>query len=187
MEANLAKDETLIREYDYAVVKSKKNQVLHSVIVTDKRIIAQEQGPRSFQRNEMPIDHADYITTHFDSYKHGIKLAVLLIILGGLLAVGGFVWSQFTEAKWYLILSGLSVIALIGGIVVLIVSLLTKGAAAELEIRSRTPIYEMLTVSASGLKPQSKIDKIKIKVDKDVAEQLLNEIGAIVIENKKSE
>lgn len=36
MEANLAKDETLIREYDYAVVKSKNNQVLHSVIVTDK-------------------------------------------------------------------------------------------------------------------------------------------------------
>ena len=83
-------------------------------------------------------------------------------------------------------MSGVSIVALISGIVVLIVSLLTKGAAAELEIRSRTPIYEMLTVSASGLKPQTKIDKIKIKVDRDVAEQLLNEIGAIVIENKKS-
>lgn len=185
MEATLAKDEVVLREYDYAIVKSKKNEVLHSVILTDRRIIAQEQGPRSFARKEMPIEHADYISTNFDSYKHGVAFAVLLLTLSVLLAVGGFVWSRFTDLRWFLIPSCLAVVALVFGVIVLILSISNKGASAELEIRSRTPIYEMLSVSANGMRAESKVDKIKIKVDKDIAEQLLNEIGAIVVENRK--
>ena len=86
METMLAKDEILIKQYDYAVTKSKHDTVMHSVIVTDRRIISQEQGGRSFERDEMPIDHADYILTDFDSYKRSVALSVFLFVLSVLLA-----------------------------------------------------------------------------------------------------
>ena len=134
----LAKDEILIKQYDYAVTKSKHDTVMHSVIVTDRRIISQEQGGRSFERDEMPIDHADYILTDFDSYKRSVALSVFLFVLSVLLAVGGFVWSRFVEGTyWFLIPSGLAVVAVIFAVIALVVSLTKNGASAELEIRSR--------------------------------------------------
>ena len=154
METMLAKDEILIKQYDYAVTKSKHDTVMHSVIVTDRRIISQEQGGRSFERDEMPIDHADYILTDFDSYKRSVALSVFLFVLSVLLAVGGFVWSRFVEGTyWFLIPSGLAVVAVIFAVIALVVSLTKNGASAELEIRSRQPVYELLSFSANGMSP----------------------------------
>lgn len=182
----LAKDEILIKQYDYAVTKSKHDTVMHSVIVTDRRIISQEQGGRSFERDEMPIDHADYILTDFDSYKRSVALSVFLFVLSVLLAVGGFVWSRFVEGTyWFLIPSGLAVVAVIFAVIALVVSLTKNGASAELEIRSRQPVYELLNFSANGMKPSKRIEKLKIRVDKEVAEQMLNEIGALILEYRK--
>ena len=186
MEIMLAKDEILIKQYDYAVTKSKHDTVMHSVIVTDRRIISQEQGGRSFERDEMPIDHADYILTDFDSYKRSVALSVFLFVLSVLLAVGGFVWSRFVEGTyWFLIPSGLAVVAVIFAVIALVVSLTKNGASAELEIRSRQPVYELLRFSANGMKPSKRIEKLKIRVDKEVAEQMLNEIGALILEYRK--
>ena len=186
METMLAKDEILIKQYDYAVTKSKHDTVMHSVIVTDRRIISQEQGGRSFERDEMPIDHADYILTDFDSYKRSVALSVFLFVLSVLLAVGGFVWSRFVEGTyWFLIPSGLAVVAVIFAVIALVVSLTKNGASAELEIRSRQPVYELLSFSANGMKPLKRIEKLKIRVDKEVAEQMLNEIGALILEYRK--
>ena len=186
METMLAKDEILIKQYDYAVTKSKHDTVMHSVIVTDRRIISQEQGGRSFERDEMPIDHADYILTDFDSYKRSVALSVFLFVLSVLLAVGGFVWSRFVEGTyWFLIPSGLAVVAVIFAVIALVVSLTKNGASAELEIRSRHPVYELLSFSANGMKPSKRIEKLKIRVDKEVAEQMLNEIGALILEYRK--
>ena len=182
----LAKDEVLIKQYDYAVTKSKRDTVMHSVIVTDRRIISQEQGARSFERDEMPIDHADYILTDFDSYKRSIALSVFLFVLSVLLAVGGFVWSRFAEnTYWFLIPSGLAVVAVVFAIIALVVALNKNGASAELEIRSRQPVYELLSFSANGMKPAKRIEKLRIRVDKEVAEQMLNEIGALILEYRK--
>lgn len=186
MKTMLAKDEVLIKQYDYAVTKSKDDTVMHSVIVTDRRIISQQQGKRSFERDEMPIDHADYIFTDFDSCKRSVALSVFLFVLSVLLAAGGFVWSRFVDGTyWFLIPSGLAVVAVIFAIVALIVAISKKSASAELEIRSRQPVYEFLSFSANGMKNSSRIEKLKIKVDKEVAEQMLNEIGALILEYRK--
>lgn len=186
METMLAKDEVLIKQYDYASTKSRHDTVLHSVIVTDRRIISQSQGERSFVRDEMPLDHADYIVTDFDSYKKSFTLSIVLFILGVLLAAGGFVWSRFVEnTYWFLIPTGLSIVAAVFAVISLIVALTKKGASAEIEIRSRQPVYEMLSFSANGIKSITRIEKLKIKVDKEVAEQMLNEIGALILEYKK--
>ena len=121
MEITLAKDEVLIKQYDYASTKSKHDVVMHSVIVTDKRIIAQEQGERSFARDEMPLDHADYIVTDFDSYKKPVKLAIVLFIISAIFAIGGLVWSLLTkDTYWFLIPTGLSVVVLVFAIIALI-------------------------------------------------------------------
>ena len=185
MEITLAKDEVLIKQYDYASTKSKHDVVMHSVIVTDKRIIAQEQGERSFARDEMPLDHADYIVTDFDSYKKPVKLAIVLFIISAILAIGGLVWSLLTkDTYWFLIPTGLSVVVLVFAIIALILALTRKGATAELEIRSRQPAYEMFSFCANGIKPISRLDRLKIKVDREVAEQMLNEIGALILNYK---
>lgn len=186
METMLAKDEVLIKQYDYAVTKTKHDIVMHSVIVTDRRIISQQQGKRTFARDEMPIDHADYILTDFDSYKSSVTLSVIMFVLSVLLAVGGFVWSRFVDGTyWFLIPSGLAVVAVVFAIITLVVALTRKGASAELEIRSRQPVYELLSFSANGMKTSSRMEKLKIKVDKEVAEQMLNEIGALILEYRK--
>lgn len=185
MEITLAKDEVLIKQYDYASTKSKHDVVIHSVIVTDRRIIAQEQGERSFSRDEMPLDHADYIITDFDSYKKPVMLAIVLFIISAVLAVGGLVWSLIAkDTYWFLIPTGLSVVALVFAIIALILALAKKGAMAELEIRSRQPAYEMFSFCANGIKPITRFDKLRIKVDRDVAEQMLNEIGALILNYK---
>ena len=35
------------------------------------------------------------------------------------------------------------------------------------------------------MKPSKRIEKLKIRVDKEVAEQMLNEIGALILEYRK--
>jgi len=72
-------------------------------------------------------------------------------------------------------------------VIALVVSLTKNGASAELEIRSRQPVYELLSFSANGVKPNNKIEKLKIKVDKDVAERMLNEIGALILDYKNKD
>lgn len=185
MDTILAKDEILIKQYDYASTKTKRDSVLHSLIVTDKRIILQDQGKMTFSRDEMPIAHADYVTTDFDSQKRSFALTVILFVISALLATGGFVWSRFVnDSYWFLIPTCLGAVCLIFAIIALICALKTKGAFAEIEIRSRQPVYDMLGISANGLKTKSKIEKLKIKVDKDVASQMINEIGALILEFK---
>ena len=45
----------------------------------------------------------------------------------------------------------------------------------------------MLSFSANGVKTNNKIEKLKIKVDKDVAERMLNEIGALILDYKNKD
>lgn len=187
METILAKDEVLIKQYDYASAGSKKDAVMHSVIITDRRIISQEIGERTFVRDEMPLDHADYIATDFDSYKKDFGLTMIMFALSVILVVGGVVWSRFTDAYWFLIPTVLGIVTFVLGVVAMVVALKTRGASAQLEIRSRQPVYEMLSFSANGVKPNNKIEKLKIKVDKDVAERMLNEIGALILDYKNKD
>ena len=169
METILAKDEVLIKQYDYASAGSKKDAVMHSVIITDRRIISQEIGERTFVRDEMPLDHADYIATDYDSYKKDFGLTIIMF------------------AYWFLIPTVLGIVTFVLGVVAMVVALKTRGASAQLEIRSRQPVYEMLSFSANGVKTNNKIEKLKIKVDKDVAERMLNEIGALILDYKNKD
>ena len=59
METILAKDEVLIKQYDYASAGSKKDAVMHSVIITDRRIIKQEIEERKYEREEIKKDNED--------------------------------------------------------------------------------------------------------------------------------
>ena len=169
METILAKDEVLIKQYDYASAGSKKDAVMHSVIITDRRIISQEIGERTFVRDEMPLDHADYIATDYDSYKKDFGLTIIMFAYG------------------FLMPTVLGIVTFVLGVVAMVVALKTRGASAQLEIRSRQPVYEMLSFSANGVKTNNNLEKLKIKVDKDVAERMLNEIGALILDYKNKD
>ena len=94
MSLQLAKNETVVRKFDYATCgyrkKSDSYAVARSLIVTNKRVIHQDVnekfGRHMIARTEMPIDHAKFVDVRFaktSKCSHLVRMFVMLILAAG--------------------------------------------------------------------------------------------------------
>ena len=61
MTLKLAKNEIIIKRFDYTTRKIKNSK--RSLIVTNKRIISEIMDRNSVMRKEIPVSEAEYIST----------------------------------------------------------------------------------------------------------------------------
>ena len=178
----LAKDEQLIKDWHYATGKSGKFfNKLHTkcnLAVTNKRIVYTAENERKISRQEMPMDLAKSVYgSHETVSKFG---AIALIVLGILVAIVGIVLGLKIPFIGYIIMA----IALIfGGYLAIKGLILLNQGEFMAKVTSVELEGESLTLSASRLLAKKKpAAAMKIKLNNDVAREIVEELGAIIAE-----
>lgn len=183
MELILAKNEEIIKKYDYSEkhVKSglQSNDVTSSLIITNKRIINESVSKKNIFRKEIPVESADYVSTAYASNAMSFLAAAAL---GAAFLL--FLILYFTTENSLLLT--ISIIAAVAAVVFVIIAILKRGAGVKLEISGKMGEYGLMEVGASSLQSAKRITKMKIKVDKETAQNMINELGAILLDLKKT-
>lgn len=178
----LAKDEQIIKDWDYATGKSGKFfNKLHTqcnLTVTNKRIVYTAENERKITRQEMPMDLAKSVYgTHETVSKFG---AFCMIIFGILIAVVGAILGLKIPIVGYVIMAA----AVILGVYWVIKGIIRLNQGEFMAKVTSTEIEgESLTLAASRLLAKKKpAAAMKIKLNNLVAREIVEELGAIITE-----
>lgn len=206
MSVSLAKNERVIKEYEYANMSvvgiGKKSATTKKLTVTNKRIIHQEStagiGTERISTTEMPVKDAKYVNAYYGSKSFGflLKLGIYVLI--------------FTVGLVYLLLASdtsleggmLALVACLGiiGVVAIILYFVIKDRSVIFSIRTDTHITPAMQASS---KAESLLTKgifarlrsadrgltinVKVKVNQKVAKELVEELGAVILEAQNAE
>ena len=182
----LAAGESVAKIYSYGKIAAgrKKNAVENSLIVTNKRVVYQSLGKKTVSRKEIPVEAAEYVETRYTTQKAGIVLAILSIIIGAALLVLGldlFGLKFISEYKLAIpFMAGGAVFLALAVILIVRFMLYRRRGAVEVIISGRLMENELLSFGVSSLKIK-KAERIRVKVDKSVAVEMVNELGALLL------
>ena len=184
MNITLSTNEKIIKKYDYSAssVKATKGGSVNTtstLYVTNKRIISEfNMDKKGVARKEIPLAAADYVQTLITNSAKYLILLILLAILSVIFLIAGTAGEESTPLI-------IGVVLLVLTIVLLIMYLLSRKTSVYVEISGKMNEYPLMEICAStSVLSNSKIKKIKIKVDKQTAETMVDEIGAIIIDAK---
>ena len=175
----LSKDEGVIKEWNYAVSKKGMEKTEASLVVTNKRVVHDVKNYHSISRTEIPLKEVKSID-YYSNSKISIG-AVLAIIFGVVLAIVGFVLMGKLGDD-----AGIAAIPIVFGVVLVIAGIIGLSKSAfTMVLYTSGIVTEMLSIGASAIKPKRKRKrggKVKIKVDKNVAADIIDSLGAIVLD-----
>lgn len=174
MSLQLAKNETILKKYNYSLQKSKSGSLENNLIITDKRIISESVSEKSVLRKEMPVAAADYIGSTYAANNATLIIGLAILVLGITLIIVGAVSEMVAGII-------IGIIAIVAGVVVLVLALLKRGAAVTLQISGKMGEHNLMSVGASTLSSRKKINSVKIKVNKEESLKMIDEIGALLI------
>ncbi len=177
MELKLAKNEQIVKSWDYALsgsTFSKKKKVQHNLTLTNKRVITSAQNDISLERHEIPVKSIKVVSGNFKKNRGfwpKVKLvfgAILCIILIGIpIVMSALEQLRSCHFELELVTEGIEGTALALGV--------NAGTTAP----AKTGFFARLF---SKFKPG-----FKIAVNKEMAKEVLDEIGAIVLDAKEDE
>lgn len=157
----LASNEKLLKQWTYAKTKSGKKRTESTLTVTDKRIICDETGKRTITRDEIPISHVKCL-----AFQKETGSGWLLIILGLLTLI--------TVVGIFILIAGIR--KLLSGTFSFVIS--TYGEEG-------TPVEMGVTSLKKGgffKKLFGGRNKLKVKIDKNAADDIIDTLGAIIVE-----
>ncbi|MBQ9070071.1 MAG: hypothetical protein IJY23_01810 [Clostridia bacterium] len=195
----LANNEKIVKNYDYSTVTKgifKKEVTQNSLTVTNRRVVLQSVSNHVAARKEIPVSSAEYVDATFA--KNGRSL--LKTILCGLLTVAFLVVFFILNSKLNqasdtvnsygadtdfsgiaLIMLIPAAIALVATVINVLIYIFSLGGAVLITIGGRRNEVELLTLGASNMVDSKGSDSIKIKVDRNVSETMVNELGAVIM------
>ena len=197
----LAKDEVVVKDWEYAksIVKSGRNVVetVKTLTVTNKRIVAGSKNPMRTDYEEVPLSAVKNVSV--SHYQPSKLSAILMIVFGALAMILGVVLgvvipnntgtdsttgvytSDSTNIVYMLVLVVVGIILLVKGIKNLnqgICTLVLTTAGVQSELMS----LGFFKVFRNGKRVKS--ETVKVKIDNTVAQEIVETIGAIILENK---
>ena len=173
----LSKDEGVIKEWKYAISKKGMEKTEANLVVTNKRVVHDIKNYHSISRTEIPLKEVKSV--HYYSNSKLSLRAVFAIILGIIAAIVGFVLIGKAEDA-----AAVAALPIIIGIVLVIAGIigLTK-SAFTMTLYTHGVFTEILDIGASAIKSKRKKSaKVKIKVDKNVAAEIIDSLGAIILD-----
>lgn len=172
----LAKQEEVIKEWSYATARAKGVHTDYKLTVTNKRLVSSARSSLSYSQQEIPLNTIKSISGSHE--KKSPVGAILLMILGIVAIVVGFVVG---EGKMAITLP----VALVGVILVIIGIVLLKQGAFTLVVTTAGTESSGIAVGAvKWFGKGKKHGRVKIKVDNKVADEIIETLGAIVIDYK---
>ena len=199
MSIQLAKDEKVVKAFDYATVgynrKLSKYTTYKSLIVTNKRVVheavCEARGNEVILRQEMPVADAKYVNTAMG--KTSTPALLVLTVIFAILAAVAFVLpvlGVLSGAKLVMTILG-SVFALLA-VIFLLCFILSHKAMVVCSISTDHPIYPVIgfgsiegeenSDASDKKKKSSKKPTIEIHVNRAVAKEIANELGAAILD-----
>ncbi|MBQ8308456.1 MAG: hypothetical protein IJX96_01345 [Clostridia bacterium] len=173
----LAKDEQVLKEWEYASSKVKTVETIYSLTVTNKRIISQSKSNRKNTHEEIPVSEVKGISS---SHETASKFwAIVLMVLGGLCVLVPLIVLLVQEDADFnasIILSWLVGAYLIYlGYVrwdqgVFVLTITTKGKEGSPMVMGAMKIFKSFFKG-----------KVKIKVNNAEAEDIVETLGALIV------
>ena len=158
----LAKDEVVIKNWDYAHSKQKRIQTTASLTVTNKRIVYTCENQQRIDRQEIPLKEVKTIASEKRIAPN--FWPIVKIIFGGLLS---------------LVLIGIPL--LLSGI-----RSLNQGSFT-IEITTYGQEGSSMDLSASKMLSNKKNrGRLKVSINREVVQEIVDTIGAIVLDNKEA-
>ena len=156
----LAKDEVVIKNWDYAHAKQKRIKTTASLTVTNKRIVYTCENQQRIDRQEIPLEAVKTIACEKRIAPN--FWPIVMIIFGGILS---------------LVLIGIPL--LLAGI-----RSLNQGSFT-IEITTYGEEGSSMDLRASKMLMRRKNKgTLKVSIDRDAVQEIVDTIGAIVIDNK---
>ena len=165
MELKLAKGESIVKSWDYSIaggIGRKKRKRKDNLTITNKRIIHTAYSDLDLSSDEIYVKDAKAVNASYA--RNGSFLAILKLIVGIPLC---------------LILVGIK----------LVKSALDDLRACSLTLDVKTAGEEGSTLSllASGaLIKRLTVGKFKVKVNKEMAQEIVSEIGAVILDAQEA-
>jgi len=188
----LSAGERIVKDYDFSVANvasgSDKEKIARHLVITNKRIIHRAEGDKSISQNEMPVTAADYIYSTFGVFSKNLFGPILMILIGLVLIILNAIKLGGSG-----IVYAVGAVVLVAGIIWLIILILSMKATVMIRISGKAPQNRILTIGTSEVtvvnarkkgKAKQKTEVLSIKVDKNVACAMVNEIGAIILDMK---
>ena len=174
----LANGEKIIKDWDYAKQKGNAGlagKIKKTLTVTNKRIVHEVHSNVARTHQEIPLNSVKSIT--MSSVRKVPTGAILAIILGILTVVAMFMLPGM-DAKSKMIGFGV-------GILLFIIGILSLGKGSfTLEISTKGLEGAPLYVGGTGFAAKKKkVKKVKMKVDLKVVDDIMDTLGAILVEN----
>lgn len=158
MQIKLAENESLIKTWTYAHTKRRLERTEHSLMVTDKRIISSSENKKELTRKEIYLK--DVKSMEYSYARHGLFGAILLLILGIITAIA--IIGIFFIVKAVRIFKEKLFVLLISAYGIESCSLAVGSTQFNLKKRG----------------------KLKARVHKDDVLEIVDELGAIILEKK---
>lgn len=184
----LAKDETIVKEWEYAKSRTAmgfldKVETKSTLTVTNKRLISTAKSERKVEKKEIPLESIKSV-----SYSHEVpsKLsAIISIALGIITIILGILLMNSDEMEDALLgMVGLAIIVI--GVVLIIrgIKRLNQGIFTMV-ITTFGREGEALEIGAARLfKKLAKGGKLKVQINNDIIDEIVDTLGAIIIDNK---
>lgn len=173
MKINLTKDETLVKEWDYARQKKLlgfKNK--YNLTLTNKRIIATKTLKKGVEREDILLSSVTGVGTSRTTGFTNLLAGILLIIIGIALIASLIALAPAAAI--------IGVVLIVLGIIVLIVSRNTK---LVIELYETGIPFNFISLNTS-LRFKRRIKLEKVKVDAAMAEDICNNINELILKNK---
>lgn len=170
----LAKNEKLIKDWNYATQSGRGVSVKQSLIVTNKRLVHELRSSTDITRQEVPLSNVKAL--NMSSAKRISIPAIIAIVFGVLLAIAGVALKFVLEADMVVMVPFLA----IGVILVVVGILCLKRASFTLEIITNgcASIY-----GGSSNIVSKKDAKVTVKINISIANEIIETLGAILLDN----
>ena len=198
MSIKLAKDEKIVRTYDYATSTSKGlsgSTSTKTLVVTNKRIIHREAGHgagnESLNTSEMPVEAAKYINTFFAKVRFPIYLVLALIFaLAGVALTVAIPDVDLQSIIW--------IPFLLMTVLFIVIFIFKKKLTFTCTIDTDTYITPAFTFSSFsgntatkglGFKyaKSNKTKSVKVIVNNHIARQMADELGYVIMAVKSGD
>ncbi len=174
----LAKDETLVKEWEYGRSKSGKlgKETSYTLAVTNKRIVASSKSCRKNGREEITLSDVKGVSaTHSTPSK---LAAIIQIAIGALYLLLYFVCFLYREV-WGNILFPIAIVFIVFGII----KLNSSEGSIHVSIITDGPKTVFLSFGLTKMFRRFSGGILRVKINNEAAEEIVETIGSLLLAN----
>lgn len=178
MDINLANQEKIVKSWDYATTKAKSGRSQSNLTITDKRIISTTKGQNINNRVEINVAEVKSFSARFAQPKAPLLALIIMLALG----IASLVVGINKELTYFIAIGAALIVC---GIIAFVFTIGKCNFTMQIFTKGHNDIGLSLTASRFFKIKRSR--KIRIRVDKSCVNDIINTLGAVIVNLQNSE